>query len=149
MITVLIFLIACRKEHVSNDICDCADSQSTYVIDTITLTIPNIFTPNGDCLNDYWVIKNIDKFPDSKIKLTRPGILGGIVYESTGNNLYWNGEKDDKRGLKEGKYKYEIAIKGKAINGFVCIYRGSTNLENQDCIKRCVTIDMHDPLISN
>ncbi|NTW31925.1 MAG: hypothetical protein HGB12_04765 [Bacteroidetes bacterium] len=149
LIACLTFLFACKKEHVSNDICDCADSQSKYVVDTITLTIPNLFTPQADGCNDFWVIDNIDKFPDSKIKVTRPGFLGGTVYESTGSNQFWKGDSgNNKEGIKDGKYKYEITINGQTISGFVCIYRGNIKLKNQDCIKSCITSYPYDPMIN-
>ena len=142
------FLLACRKEHVSNDICDCADSQSTYIIDTITLTIPNLFTPQGDGVNDYWIIKNIDKFPNSKIKVSRPGLFGGIVYEANGNSEFWQGENSNKKGLKDGKYKYEIKVNGKVINGYVCIYRGDIEPDSYDCLNACVLSDFSDPMLT-
>ncbi len=143
------FLFACRKEHVSNDICDCADSQSTYVVDTITLTIPNLFTPNGDNINDMWRIKNIDKFPDNKVKITRPGLFGGTVYESIGYFQDFSGEKSsNKKALKEGKYKYEITVNGQIISGFVCIYNGSTETDNYDCLNACVLSDPTDPMVT-
>jgi len=143
------FLFACRKEHVSNDICDCADSQSTYIVDTITLTIPNLFTPNGDCVNDHWVIKNIDKFPDNKVKITRPGLFGGSVYESTGYHQDWDDGKNNKKGLlKEGKYRYEITVNGQIINGFVCVYYGSIEPDSYDCLNACVVSDPTDPMLT-
>jgi len=141
LLTALILsLLACRKEHVKNDICDCADSQSTVIIGSDTLIIPNLITPNGDGYNDMWRIINIDKFPDCKVKVTRPGLFGGTVFESTGYTQMWDGSNK-----KEGKYKYEITINGQTYKGFVCIYRGRT-LNNYNCINACVKIDAGDPI---
>jgi gliding motility-associated-like protein len=140
----------CKKKHVSNDICDCAASESSFVVDTITLTVPNIFTPNGDLKNDVWKINNIEKFPDCKIKITRPGLLGGIVFESTGygGNQYWDGgKKNIDQGYKDGKYKYEIIIGDKIFSGFVCIVRGLIEPDNRECIESCLVIDQGDPIL--
>ena len=148
ILTILItFLLACRKEHVSNDICDCASSQSTIVIDTITLTIPNLITPNSDGQNDAWQIKNIDKFPDAKIKVTRPGLLGGTVFESVGYKQDWGGDKKNNKVLKEGKYKYEITINDQAYTGFVCVFGLDSKPESYDCLKSCVVTNQGDPYV--
>lgn len=148
LLTSLIFLLTeCKKTHLTNDICDCANSQSIYVIDTITLTIPNLFTPNDDGINDCWEIINIDKFPDSKIKVSKPGLLGGTVFESSVNTQVWNGENNG-HNLKDGKYKYEITVNGQTYTGYVCIYNGLTQPKNSDCLKECTTIDHSDPVVN-
>jgi gliding motility-associated-like protein len=143
--SILIVLCACRKEHISNDICDCASSKSTIVIDTITLTIPNLITPNSDGFNDAWQIKNIDKFPDCKIKVMRPGVFGGIVFETTGASQIWFGDKKNSKSLKEGKYKYEITINGQTYTGFVCVFGLDSKPESNDCLKSCVVSNQGDP----
>jgi gliding motility-associated-like protein len=147
--TLFLLLIACKKTHLKNDFCDCADSQSTYVIDTITLTIPNLFTPNADLINDFWRPININKFSDSKVKVTRPGLLGGTVFESSNPILYWDAQHNNKN-LQEGKYKYEITINGQIITGYVCIYRGFKKydkIENFDCLKNCVPEQTGDSIL--
>jgi len=146
IVFVMLFFTACRKTHVTNDICDCANTQSTYIIDGDTLFVPNLFTPNGDGLNDQWYIKNIDKFSGITIKVNRPGLLGGLLYEYKGNGSFWDGD-NDKRGYKDGKYKYQITYNGSEYSGYVCIYRGDTKLKNDDCLKSCVIHDINDPVV--
>jgi gliding motility-associated-like protein len=139
---------ACRKTHVSNDICDCANSQSTFYIGSDTLIVPNLFTPNGDGQNDEWFITNLDKFPGIKIKVSRPGLFGGTVYNYTSDNPYWNGDKGKNNLYKEGKYKYEITVNGQTLTGYICIFRGKVNIDNHDCLKACKVIDQNDPVIN-
>ena len=107
------------------------------------ITIPNLFTPNGDGMNDQWIIINFDKFPNSSVKVKRTGIFGGTVYESTGT-MQWNGQHNGKL-LKDGKYKYEATINGNTYTGYVCIYTGSVKPDN-DCIESCSVLDQGDPL---
>lgn len=44
--------------------------------------IPNLITPNGDGINDFFEIKNLDKFPDNSITIYDQ--RGKIVYRSKG-----------------------------------------------------------------
>lgn len=46
------------------------------------LKIPNSITPNGDGVNDTWVIKNLENYPKANVQIfTRAGIL---VYSARG-----------------------------------------------------------------
>lgn len=145
LIASLTTFLSCRKSHVENDICNCSESQSVYILGSDTLIIPNLFTPNSDTYNDVWTIKNIEKFQDHKVRVIRPGI-GGTVYESTESVPAWNGIHNG-HAVKSGKYKYEVTVNGKTITGFVCVYRGDKpKVENYDCIHSCVYFDKYDPL---
>ncbi len=67
--------------------------------------IPNTFSPNGDGINDKWVIKYLDTYPECKIKVfTR---AGQKVYESIGYKTPWNGTMNGK-SLPIDTYYYII-----------------------------------------
>lgn len=54
------------------------------------IEIPNTFTPNGDQINDTWVIPAISSFQNSKLRIyTRNGQL---VYEGSKNSPPWDGK---------------------------------------------------------
>jgi gliding motility-associated-like protein len=66
--------------------------------DTVTvfvypeIDIPNGFSPNGDGKNDYWIIDNIQQFPDCEVE----------VYNRWGEQLFYS------KGYAtpfDGKYK--------------------------------------------
>jgi gliding motility-associated-like protein len=53
------------------------------------LKIPNVFTPNGDGINDLWTINELIKYPDVKVSVfTRNGAQ---VYSSDGYSQPWDG----------------------------------------------------------
>ena len=52
--------------------------------------IPNVFTPNGDGINDSWEISNISMYPDAQIFVFNR--WGQKMYEGNGTSEYWNGE---------------------------------------------------------
>ncbi len=70
--------------------CD-GDGVPNYLdTDPCDLFVPEIFTPNGDGINDFLVIKGLDKYPNAQLKIFNR--WGNLVYES--NGVYkndWNG----------------------------------------------------------
>jgi gliding motility-associated-like protein len=140
----LLILFSCKKSNLNKDFCDCADSPTTQVIDTTTLTIPNIITPNDDGYNDKWEIKNINYFPDCYVKIIREGLFHKTVFESTGYSNNWDGEG------KAQKYKYEITIGATKITGHVCVVAGVNDKfdpSDYDCLQGCTAQYSNDPLI--
>ena len=85
----------------------------------VKLKIPNIFTPNGDGINDYFEIGYGDEgkpINDLKVyflstKLVIFNRWGRIVYESTDYKNDWDGGK-----LPDGTYFYVLECKGKTKN---------------------------------
>ena len=54
-----------------------------------SLIIPNGFTPNNDNVNDYFVIKNLEQYPNNNIVIFNR--WGDIVYTSKPYNNDWDG----------------------------------------------------------
>ena len=76
----------------------CAD---TVAIDVITshMTIPNIFTPNGDGKNDTFVISGLEGYPGTQLFIFNR--WGNEVYRADNYLNNWDGS-----GLAEGTYYY-------------------------------------------
>jgi len=55
----------------------------------IVLGIPNTITPNGDGINDYWIIENIEEYPNNEVEIFNRN--GNSVYQSTNYSNNWNG----------------------------------------------------------
>jgi len=86
------------------------------------LTIPTLFTPNGDGVNDNFIIVGIDNYPDNTLEIYNR--WGNIVYSAKGYSTTnaWTGN-----GLGDGTYYYllKVAINGqnKVYNGYIVIIR--------------------------
>lgn len=80
----------------------------------------NILTPNGDGINDRWVIRNIDSYPDNELKIFDR--TGRMVYQRRNYSNDWDGTMNGRR-LTEGTYYYILTIdgSGKTIKGYVTI----------------------------
>jgi len=91
------------------DINGCQATQQIKVADQCpNIYIPNTFTPNGDGINDTWVIEGLDGDPTATVKVfTRNGAL---VFDSIGYGTPWNGEYNGKK-LPTGAYYYIVMAK--------------------------------------
>ncbi|HEX8548399.1 MAG TPA: gliding motility-associated C-terminal domain-containing protein [Cytophagaceae bacterium] len=63
----------------------------------------NSFTPNNDGINDVWVVRNINLYPDNSLTILNR--WGNEVYTKKGYNNEWDGS-----GLNEGTYFYKLNV---------------------------------------
>ncbi|MBC7937182.1 MAG: PKD domain-containing protein [Rhizobacter sp.] len=84
--------------------------------------IPNTFSPNGDGINDRWIIEYLDTYPNCKVLVfTR---TGQKVYESRGYKVPWNGTINGKT-LPLDTYYYIIEPENgrKPVTGYITIIK--------------------------
>lgn len=83
------------------------------------IIVYNGFTPNGDGINDNWVIENIDNFPINSVSIfNRWGnkVWSTDNYNNNNNTNFWDGKHSNGSTLTSGTYFYVIDIgNGKAI----------------------------------
>jgi len=86
------------------------------------IVIPNVFTPNGDGINDLWNIAHINEYPRCTVDVFNRS--GQQVFHSTGYSKPWEGTYDGNI-LPTGPYYYVIDLKDgrQKISGQVTIVR--------------------------
>ncbi len=99
--------------------CDTTIHETRLTVDDCAIMIPNVITPNGDGINDYFQITNIDYYPNSEIKIYNR--WGKRVYESQNYQGDWDGE-----GLDEGTYYYIFRLN--YGNGQISEYHGTITI---------------------
>lgn len=85
-------------------------------------SIPNVFSPNGDGVNDRWEIKYLESYPGATIEIYNR--YGQLVFQSVGYSKPWDGSFKGAQ-VPAGTYYYIINPKNgrKQIAGFVDIVR--------------------------
>jgi gliding motility-associated-like protein len=71
------------------------------------IEIPNAFTPNGDNMNDRWIIKNSYLYPDIEVMVFNKE--GYTVYEDIGYTNAWDGTYND-YDVAPGTYYYLVNL---------------------------------------
>jgi gliding motility-associated-like protein len=106
----------------ATDIHSCSNSDSLFVKVLMMPKVPNVFSPNGDGINDKWEIKYLSDYPECSVRVfTRTGQL---VFESIGYATAWGGTLNG-QALPIGTYYYIIQPhRGRGtISGSVTIIR--------------------------
>ncbi len=101
----------------------CISKDSMFIKVLKTPVIPNAFSPNGDGINDQWVIQYLDSYPGVKVEVFNR--YGQQVYNSTGYNTPWDGTYNGKP-LPVGTYYYIINrnVEGAGkLSGWVVLLR--------------------------
>jgi gliding motility-associated-like protein len=83
---------------------------------------PNTFTPNGDGINDTWVVKNLEQYPEATIEVYTTS--GTLVFRNVGNSRQWDGIYKGKP-LPTGTYYYVIDPKNsrQKIAGYITLLK--------------------------
>ncbi len=101
--------------------------------DTVTITVTddykvipsNIITPDGNGMNDTWIVKYIEKYPDCEVFVFNR--WGEEIYYTPSYQNNWNATNKNGDILPDGTYYYLIKFKNSKIN-----YKGAiTVLRNR------------------
>ncbi len=92
----------------------CSDTTTVLITviqdNAIKVEPRNLFSPNGDGIDDYWVIENIERYPGSNVTIYNG--MGSIVYESNNYNNDWDAVYNGKN-LPETAYFFVIKYEDK------------------------------------
>jgi gliding motility-associated-like protein len=87
------------------------------------IVIYNGISPNGDGINDTWIIKGIEDFPDNSVKIfNRWGdkIIDLSRYDN--QNVFWDATNTQGERVPDGTYYYILEIKDlKTYTGWIYI----------------------------
>lgn len=98
-----------------------ANNTSTYMNKITGLRIPNVFTPNGDNVNDTFQIEGLETWSHNEISIMNR--WGGNVFKKENYMNDWDGSQ-----LQPGTYYYVLTVKNEttdqqSFTGWVAILR--------------------------
>ncbi|MGZ3903314.1 MAG: choice-of-anchor tandem repeat GloVer-containing protein [Bacteroidia bacterium] len=74
----------------------------------LSVTIPNVFSPNGDNVNDYWTIIPSHKELLKDLSVSVYDRWGQEVFRSEDKNFSWNGRATNGENCTDGTYYYVL-----------------------------------------
>ncbi|WP_157255644.1 gliding motility-associated C-terminal domain-containing protein, partial [Pedobacter sp. Leaf41] len=92
----------------------------TLTANFIGIKVPNLFTPNGDGINDVFEIRGLNQYQSNELQIVNR--WGNEVFRAKGYQNNWTGE-----GLNEGTYYYLLRVK-KAGSNEVEVFKGYITL---------------------
>lgn len=99
------------------DACNNEVTASVFIENNCTICAPNVITPNGDNINEYFIIKNIIQYPEATVTILNR--WGNILYETENYQNNWSGTE-----LSDGVYFYSVILNGEInIHGFFHLIR--------------------------
>ena len=102
---------------------DGIDDSCDDIADPIELLIPEAFTPNGNNINDLFVIRNLETYDSKNLEVFNR--YGNRVYSSGNYQNDWDGSRSDNgQALPDGTYYYVLTLTDNEIfRGYVYINR--------------------------
>lgn len=104
-----------------SNICDTA-VVTLNITELNDLVIPEGFSPNGDGINDYFEIVNLDDYEWVSLKIYNR--WGQVIYENEAYLNDWSGDSKHSGTLPDGTYYYDVEVStGQEFRGYVIIKR--------------------------
>jgi|GEM_PF-851677 len=100
--------------------CTSRITHGPYIVGTPDLFIPNVFSPNGDGINDRFLVEYSGSQSFSVQIYDRWGVQ---LYESRNKTEGWNGRNMDNSEVPEGVYYYRVNVRDKEYAGEVTLVR--------------------------
>lgn len=103
---------------------NCSDTTSHSVVIEASNKVPNVFTPNGDGTNDYFMISA----NGARLKLEIFNRWGYKMFSRTGTeNIVWDGYNPQGTLVAPGTYFYVITVEEGStnydpLNGYITVY---------------------------
>ena len=105
---------------------NCTVSDNVFIKVLLAPIVPNAFSPNGDGINDTWVIDCIENYPDNAVQIFDRWGDRIISFEGYNNTTrVWSGTNAKGALLPDGTYYYVLTIKNeKTRTGWVFLRSG-------------------------
>ena len=105
---------------ISDGGCHDTISYGPFVVKEPELFIPNVFSPNGDGVNDQFIVNYTGSQPFLVEIYDR---WGGMVFNTRDQYVYWQGTRPSGKEVPESVYYYAVTIGNRKFAGPVTLMR--------------------------
>lgn len=104
------------------------NTATPIILNSLDIFIPEGFSPNGDGINDYFVIRGLETYPDNILSVYNR--WGNLIYQKKGYDNTWDGTSNShnmnlgRDKVQPGTYFYILELnkdEKKPMNGYVVI----------------------------
>lgn len=115
-----------------------------------TISAIEVFTPNGDGVNDSFGVENIELYANNTVQIF--DLNNNLVFEtqdySSSNNVFSGINEFTNEELPAGSYRYRVVVENEQtylLQGYVCIIRTEEDADGTSFIN---CIDGFDPILA-
>lgn len=144
-----VFSGCCSEEPVFGSNVDNLDQSSGAIV------VYNLFTPNGDAINDSFAVENIELYQNHTVTIYN--LDDEVIFESTNygngvNNIFPIGAQGENgvEGIPDGTYKYKVVVENEQTflkSGTLCLFGDFSALETQN-FSKCNPFSSFDPTLT-
>lgn len=147
IIWLLLFVFSCTKDELKEDLesigYSCCDANPFDSINVNNLdqsrgeiAFYGFVSPNGDGINDYWIIRNLDLYENFNLEIL--DLDDNVIFQANDSNtesiVYFpqNGEYED----RDRVLRYKLVIENETIysnQGYFCLFSGTDKKSAGKC----------------
>ena len=101
---------SCGNDNFTYEICNivgCVQATVSIYVECESIVVYSGFSPNGDDVNDFFVVRGIEGYPSHKVRVFNR--WGNMIFESENYQNNWDGSWNGAR-LPQGTYFYMIEL---------------------------------------
>ncbi len=110
---------------VVQNVCNATQDNAIVTTDPCIINIPNVFTPNSDGINDFFVVDGLDIYKDTYLRIYNR--WGQLVYEKQDYQNDWDGTNMNGSKVADGTYFY-ILDATRPFTNELQNYQGTVNI---------------------
>lgn len=128
IIIISFIILSCNDDNIEKQFLCCDETSNIF-------NTSKVITPNGDGNNDFFLIYNIEQYPNSKVSIYDLNNI--LVYDNYYDNSFYTfiGENQfTGEELKSNSYKYKIdtGTGDDPEYGYLCLIRKNSDLDGFD-----------------
>ena len=107
----------CCTEEIDGNVNNLPLQKSGELVD---IYVSNVLTPNGDGINDFWIIQNLYLYPNNTVEIYNS--FDQLIFSTEGYDSAGNAFPTEE--IAQGSYRYKTVIESEEVflrQGYLCV----------------------------